>query len=157
MSVRLRCTAALVALLLLCSGCQTMKDNPKATGGAVLGSAAGGLIAAAAGGGAAGIVGGALLGGLLGGAIGNRLDQKDKELAMQQAQLSLENSRTGQTSSWSNPDSGNSGTITPTRTFQNANGQYCREYQQEVTVAGETQKAYGTACRRPDGQWQIQS
>ncbi len=33
---------------------------------------------------------------------------------------------------------------------------YCREYQTQVTIAGKPQNAYGTACRKPDGSWQIQ-
>jgi surface antigen len=121
------------------------------------GAAAGGLIGAAAGGGTTGIIGGVLLGGLVGGAVGNALDQRDKELAMQQAQLSLENSKVGQTSTWQNPDSGNSGTFTPTRTYQAESGQYCREYQQEIIVGGEKHDSYGTACRQPDGSWKIQN
>jgi surface antigen len=152
---------AAVLLIVTIGGCaqvgQTISDNPKATFGGMLGAAGGGLIAAAAGGGAAGIVGGVLLGGLLGGAIGNHLDQRDKQLAAQNAQATLEHARTGEASTWHNPDSGNSGTITPTHTYQNADGRYCREYQQEITVGGEKHQAYGTACRQPDGSWQVQS
>jgi surface antigen len=114
------------------------------------------LIAAAAGGGTAGIIGGVLLGGLVGGAIGNALDQRDKRLAMEAAQNSFENSRTGTSTGWQNPDSGNSGSITPTNTYQSSSGQYCREYQQTITVGGEKQQSYGTACRQPDGTWKIQ-
>jgi surface antigen len=155
-----RATAALLLLVFLFGGCaqvgQTIEDNPKATMGGMLGAASGGLIAAAAGGGTAGIIGGVLLGGLVGGAIGNRLDQKDKELAMRNAQLTLEQARTGESSEWRNPDTGNSGTLTPTRTYQAGGGQYCREYQQEIVVGGERHQSYGTACRQPDGSWKIQ-
>jgi len=122
----------------------------------MLGAASGGLIAAAAGGGAAGIVGGVLLGGLVGGAIGNHLDQRDKQLAMQAANQAFESGRTGEASTWRNPDSGNSGTVTPTRTYQESSGGYCREYQQEIMVGGEPHKSYGTACRQPDGSWKVQ-
>ena len=45
--------------------------------------------------------------------------------------------------------------MTPTRTFQTASGQPCREYQQTVTIGGKTEEAYGTACRQPDGTWKI--
>ena len=148
---------ALLLLVVLATSCETMQNNPKAFLGGAGGAAAGGLIAAAAGGGAAGIVGGVLIGGLLGGAIGNHLDNKDKELAARNAQASFENARTGQTTTWKNPDSGNSGTITPTRTYQAPSGGYCREYQQQITVGGEKQQSYGTACRQPDGSWKIQS
>jgi len=149
---------AIVALLL--SGCaqtgQTVRNNPKTTMGGMLGAAGGGLIGAAAGGGAAGIIGGVLIGGLVGGAIGNHLDQRDKEMAMRNAQHTFEGGHTGQSSTWRNPDSGNSGSITPTRTYQSGSGQYCREYQQEITVGGEPQQSFGTACRQPDGSWEIQ-
>lgn len=149
----------LLVLTLALTSCQTVgqgvANNPKTTLGGMLGAAGGGLIAAAAGGGTAGIIGGVLLGGLVGGAIGNHLDQKDKEIAYQNAQRTFENTRTGESSTWRNPDSGNSGSVTPTRTFRSG-GQYCREYQQEIIVGGEVQNSYGTACRQPDGNWKIQ-
>lgn len=155
-----RRSMAILALLALCvSGplaCATVEGAPKTTGGALLGSAAGGLLAAAAGGGTTGIIGGVLAGGLIGGAVGNALDQRDRELAMKQTQLALETSRTGQASTWQNPDTGNYGTVTPTRTYQNAAGSYCREFQQTIVVGGETHQAYGTACRQPDGTWKVQ-
>jgi hypothetical protein len=53
------------------------------------------------------------------------------------------------------PHSGNSGTITLTRSYQAQNGEYCREYRQTVTIDNETQVADGTACRQPDGKWRI--
>ena len=71
------------------------------------------------------------------------------------SQSTLETAQTGTTSSWTNPDSGNSGTITPTKTYQASSGEYCREYQQTVTVGGKTEQAFGTACRQPDGSWKI--
>jgi len=155
-----RAIALVVIIALGFSGCaqtgETIRDNPKTTMGGMLGAASGGLIAAAAGGGTAGIVGGVLLGGLVGGAVGNALDQKDKQMAQQAAQQAFENARTGEASAWRNPDSGNSGSVTPTRTYQAPSGQYCREYQQEIIVGGEPQKSYGTACRQPDGSWRIQ-
>jgi surface antigen len=70
-------------------------------------------------------------------------------------QDSLENAKTNQTTVWENPDTGSFGSVTPIETFQNEDGQYCREYQQTVTIGGREQRAYGTACRMPDGTWQI--
>lgn len=136
---------------------QTVQDNPKAVLGSVLGAGAGAGIAAAAGAGGPWIAGAAIMGGLLGGFIGNRLDARDKRLAAEAATRAFENNRTGQASTWNNPDSGHSGSITPTRTYQLANGNYCREYQQTVTIGGERHQAYGTACRQPDGTWQVQA
>jgi hypothetical protein len=31
----------------------------------------------------------------------------------------------------------------------------CREFQQDVTIGGELQSAYGTACQNPDGTWAL--
>ena len=70
-------------------------------------------------------------------------------------QYALENTRTNTSTSWVNPDSGNSGAITPVETYQTSSGEYCREYVQTITVGGERQQAYGTACRQPDGAWKI--
>lgn len=156
----LRTIALLAIAALLLGGCaqmgETARNNPKATWGGMLGAAGGGLIAAAAGASPAGIVGGVLIGGLVGGAVGNALDQKDKEMAQQAAQRAFENSRSGESSAWQNPDSGNSGSVTPTRTYQATGGQYCREYEQDIVVGGKREKTYGTACRQANGSWQIQ-
>ena len=54
-------------------------------------------------------------------------------------------------------DDGNaSGSVTTTRQGQDAAGNQCREFQQEVTIGGQTEQAYGTACLQPDGSWKIQ-
>jgi surface antigen len=144
-------------LAVVLAGCDptTGMPGPKATVGGLGGAAAGGLLAAAVGGSPAGIAAGVLLGGLIGGAIGDRLDAKDREAANQAAAQALETSPAGTSVAWKNPDSGRSGTVTPTRTYQTASGQYCREYQQTVIIDGQQHQAYGTACRQPDGSWKI--
>lgn len=153
--------APVIALALLCSSCasmmQTYENNPKAVLGSVLGMAAGAGIAAAAGGGAGAIIGAGLGGALIGGYVGHRLDDRDKRMAAEAAQRAFESNQAGQPSAWRNPDTGNSGSVTPTRTYQIANGQYCREYRQTIVIGGEPQQSYGTACRQPDGSWQIQT
>lgn len=154
------CQITCLSLALVVAGCASQEGGtlgPKTGAGAAIGAAGGGLLAAAAGGKSKGIIAGVLIGGLLGGAIGNSLDQKDRKLAREAASLSLENQPSGTTTNWHNPDSGNSGGFTPTSTYQKADGAYCREYEQTVTVGGEKQKAYGTACRQPDGTWKIVS
>jgi surface antigen len=143
---------ALIVCLVGSIGCGF--GGPKSRTGAVLGSASGGLLAAAAGGGVTGILGGALLGGLLGGAVGDMLDQRDKELATQAAQQSLEAGRTGQVTTLKNPDNGHSGSITPTETYQASDGRFCRRFQQTIVVDGKTAETFGTACRQPDGTWE---
>ena len=66
-----------------------------------------------------------------------------------------EGQRSGSSQGWKNPDSGNSGTFTPTRTYQDGSGQYCREYRQTITVGDRTKEAFGTACRQPNGSWKV--
>lgn len=151
--------AALIGTTLVTGACTNSDGSQasKTTVGAAGGAAAGGLLAAALGGKTAGVVAGTLIGGLFGGAVGASLDQRDRELAHQTANTSLETAKAGTTSTWRNPDTGHEGTFTPTRTYKRDDGSYCREYQQTVEVGGETQKAYGTACRQPDGQWKIVS
>jgi surface antigen len=147
---------ALAAVLALTS-CASIGDNPKTAVGGLGGAAVGGLIAAAAGGGGAGIAAGVLGGALLGGLVGNMLDDRDKKMAADSAQKALETAPAGKPVAWNNPDSGHSGTVTPVRTYQQANGQYCREYQQTVTIGGKAENSYGTACRQPDGSWKVQN
>lgn len=150
-----------MTLALLSTSCanlkQTYEDNPKAVLGSLGGAALGAGIAAVAGGNAGVIVASAVGGALLGGYVGHKLDDRDKRMAAEAAQRAFESGRTGQAVAWSNPDSGNSGSITPTQTYQIAGGQYCRRYTQEITVGGEQHETHGTACRQPDGSWQVQS
>ena len=126
--------------------------------GTLLGAVAGGVAGAQVGKGRGKVVAvgvGTLLGALIGSEIGRSLDRAD-QLAMQHAtQSTLETVPAGTTNTWHNPDSGNRGTITPTQTYQQSDGAYCREYTQTVTVGGRTEEAYGIACRQPDGSWQI--
>lgn len=147
----------IVFIFFVLSACSstTWNENQKAIIGGVGGAAAGGLIASAFDANTAGVLGGAILGGLIGGAIGNRMDVADRREANRVTHSALESSPTGTATSWNNPDSGNSGSITPTRTYQAKTGDYCREFEQSVTIDGETQMAYGTACRQPDGSWHI--
>ncbi len=146
----------LVAVLL--ASCQDMSNNPKQTGGTLLGAGLGALAGSQIGSGKgqmAAIAIGALAGGLAGGSIGRSLDDADRMYANRNAQQSFETTRTGATSTWRNPDSGNSGTITPTRTYQTARGANCREYESTIYVEGKSETSKGTACRQPDGSWKI--
>jgi len=130
------------------------KETLGSLGGAALGGLAGAQIGDGTGQLAATAIG-ALLGFFIGQEVGASLDKADQLYAERTADVALESNPSGQSSTWSNPDSGNSGTITPVRTSYSDAGQPCREYQQTVTIGGETQQAYGTACRQEDGSWRI--
>ncbi len=144
---------ALVAILL--TGCATIEQNPKTAIGAAGGGTLGGLIAAAAGGSPAAIAASVIGGIIVGGVVGNLLDERDKRLAAEAGQRALETAPSGHAVAWKNPDSGHSGTVTPTKTYQTASGAYCREYQTTVVIEGKQDNAHGTACRQADGSWKI--
>ena len=138
------------------AGCQ--QQGPKQTIGTLGGAAVGGLAGAQIGKGKGQLAAtaiGVLLGAFVGSEVGKSLDKADQAYAAQTTGQALENNRVGQQSSWSNPDSGNRGSITPTRTSYDDSGRPCREFQQTVTIGGKTQNAYGTACRDQNGDWQI--
>ena len=94
---------------------------------------------------------GAGIGLLLGYMVGNEMDKYDKE----QINKTLESQPSGKPMTWKNPDSGNYGDVTPVRSYNSQQGQYCREFQQTIYVDGKREQGYGTACRQPDGSWQL--
>lgn len=151
MKTKVIATSLVVACL--ATGCENPKQAVGSLGGGALGAWAGSTIGSGRGRVVATAVG-AVAGALAGGFIGQQLDQADKERAERTYQSALESSPIGRTAQWKNPDSGNYGSITPTRTYQ-SNGQHCREFQQTIVVGGKSQQAYGTACRQPDGSWKI--
>ena len=98
---------------------------------------------------------GTLGGAYIGHEVGKSLDRADRAAMQQSTQQALENTPSGQVSEWKNPDSGNYGTVTPQPGFKSAEGRDCREFQQTVTIEGETMTGYGTACRMDDDTWRI--
>ncbi|MHB8766281.1 MAG: RT0821/Lpp0805 family surface protein, partial [Deferrisomatales bacterium] len=122
--------------------------------GSLLGGAAGGVLGAQVGGGSgrvAAIVGGTVLGVLAGGGVGRSLDQLDRWRLGQ----TLESLPTRESAAWRDPDRDRTYVVTPTATYRAPDGRYCREYQATATIAGAAQQVYGTACRQPDGSWEI--
>ncbi|MGD1954962.1 MAG: RT0821/Lpp0805 family surface protein [Sphingomonadales bacterium] len=138
------------------AGCN--QGAQKETVGTLFGAALGGWVGSKIDndgfGGAAAIATGTVVGGLVGGSIGRSMDDVDR-LKLAQAQQAAV--FTNQQQQWYNPNTGNYGTVTPSQQFQTASGQYCREYQQTIVVAGQQQQGYGRACQQPDGSWRIVS
>jgi len=125
----------------------------KQTGGAAVGGVLGGVLGSQVGKGhgtTAAIIGGTLLGAYLGGQVGKTMDQVD-QMNMQQAII---NTPQGSQATWTNQQSGSTYTVTPVNSYQSG-GNYCREFNTTVNVGGKIQKAYGTACRQPDGSWKV--
>ena len=151
--------AAVFAIALFAGACAQGGQGPgtKQTVGALGGAALGGLLGSQFGSGTgqlAATAAGVVLGGLVGSEIGRYMDDNDRRMA-DQANRQAQAAPIGQTVTWNNPNSGNSGTVTPTRDGTASNGQYCREFEQTVTVGGKTERATGVACRQPDGTWRI--
>ncbi len=147
-------TVTVVAALAL-AGCQA---GPRQATGTLVGAGLGGLIGSHFGHGSGAIAGamiGTFAGAVIGSEIGRSMDQADRA-AYQHAATQAQNAPVGETITWNNPESGNYGSITPTREgTERETGAYCREYQQEIVVGGKVERGYGRACRQPDGSWKI--
>lgn len=138
------------------SACAGM--GPKETTGTLAGAGAGALIGSSVGHGEGQVLAvavGTLLGALLGGEVGRTMDRAD-QLAAERAYEQAQNAPIGQPITWNNPDNGHYGSVTPVREgTHDQSGEYCREFQQTVTIGGRPEDAYGVACRQPDGAWRI--
>jgi hypothetical protein len=73
--------------------------------------------------------------------------------AHQQAQIYATTAPVGRPIVWR--EGGAYGEVVAVRDGESVDGRYCREYQQTVTVGNRQEQAYGTACLRPDGAWQM--
>jgi surface antigen len=134
------------------TACETTTHGQQ---GEVLGGVIGGVIGAQVGEGrgkTAAIIVGTIAGAMIGQHIGETMDDTDR---MKTAMV-LNDSRTGDATTWVNPDTGYRYTVKPTRTYEQSSGP-CREFQLDATVGGQTnQNVYGTACLQADGSWLVQ-
>jgi anti-sigma factor RsiW len=79
-----------------------------------------------------------------------RDDRRAIEAAVAEA---LEKRLSGASIEVSNPGSGLRGAVTPTRTFRDAAGEWCREYEEVIRSGGEVEHRRGIACRTGNGEW----
>jgi surface antigen len=86
-------------------------------------------------------------------ALYQELAEGDVTLASRLVQTTLESTPDGTTRTWSNQQTGNGGAITPLRTYVSERGYFCRDYREEVAVAGSTGRFYHTACRDDAARW----
>lgn len=124
--------------------------------GALVGGAAGAAIGSNIGKGdgrTAAIIGGTILGAIVGGSIGRSMDDVDRACVGQV----LEHAEDGQQIVWQDPNRDATYRVTPVETRKRSDGRYCREYQTTAVIGGRTQRTYGTACRQPDGSWELVS
>ncbi len=150
---------AVLCIALFSAGCSRDGTVNKQGVGAVTGGALGGLLGSQFGSGTGQLAAtgaGVFVGALIGSEIGRSMDEVDRMQA-EQAYGQAQDAPLGETIAWDNPNTGNYGTVTPTKEGTNTStGAYCREFQQTVVIGGRQEDAYGVACRQPDGAWEIQ-
>lgn len=143
------------------AGCETIERETgfgKSTQtGAVSGAAFGGIIAALAGANPAWIAASVILGGVTGGAIGNYLGKDDAQKHASTNLSALDTLGRGQTSSWRNSSTGNSGSTTVTSVANRADGTVCKSFRETVRTKAETVTKESTACKAPGGSWRVQA
>jgi surface antigen len=140
-------------------GCETVERETGLGKGAqtgVLGGAAtGGVIAAIAGASPAWIAGSIILGAVAGGVLGDYLSKRDREQHAESSYQAFETEKTGGQSSWSNPESGNSGTTRIDAVYRTSDGKLCKDFTQTITAGDKTETMNGTTCQEADGTWKV--
>jgi len=81
------------------------------------------------------------------------LTREDQSVALKAEFRALEITPAGAAVSWRNPATGHSGDVLPGPAYQ-VNAQSCRDYTHTVEAA-DGASFQATACRGPDGVWQV--
>ena len=145
----------LATLLLLTTGfiagCETTSHAQQ---GEVIGGVIGGVLGSQVGDGhgrTAAIIVGTIAGAMIGRHVGESMDDTDR----MQTAMALNDARTGEGTTWINPDNGNRYTVTPTKTYEHNDGP-CREFRLDARVGDQVnQDVYGIACLQADGSWLV--
>src|SRR5262245_9759555 len=145
-----------VALVLALADCQASGGGPDTAVGRPRSAVAGGRPAGADEGGATRIAAESRLDGLLGAGIGRALDSRSQVLQADTIERTLEIAPSGAVATWSNPRNGTHGTVRLVRSYRSPTGDYCREFEQSVTIGGRLRQSHETACRQADGTWRMQ-
>ena len=135
--------------------CNRGLSNSQLIGGA-LGAIVGGLLGSKVGKGKgklAATAAGTLLGALAGASIARSMDTADNECVRKALDAAPDQKQVA----WRNPDANAQYTVTPVKSYNDRAGRYCREYITEAVIGGRTETVYGTACRQPDGNWELMS
>jgi surface antigen len=83
-------------------------------------------------------------------------DPRDRPYVMEQVNQALETQRTMVETRWSNPETGNGGTIVVDRTFYRDTGEPCRDYRRTLDRSGAPPLVIeGTGCRVSPARWEI--
>ena len=157
-----------IALMLLAGvataplmGCESIERETgigtSAQKGALGGGAFGGVVAGLAGANPAWIAASIILGGVTGGLIGDRLGKEDAMKHADNNLRALDTLEKGQTSRWSNAQTGNSGSTTVNSITRKPDGTVCKGYTEIVHTGGKRVTEQATACKAPGGTWAVQT
>ena len=154
--MRIMALGLAAAMAVSVAGCESSNQ----TTGAILGAGAGALIGSQIGSGSGRIAAtaiGAVLGAAIGSEIGRRLDERDRQMYAQTATYAAESAPMGQPQTWSNPQSGNRGTVTPTsQAYRGGDGRQCRNFSETITLKdGKSETVNGRRCKNADGSWEF--
>ncbi|MFI4938149.1 MAG: RT0821/Lpp0805 family surface protein [Candidatus Berkiellales bacterium] len=103
---------------------------------------------------AAGVGAGALFGDTTGNGIGRAPNQSDVHSA-HNGFVKATRVPIGETVYWHNKRTSHWGTFCPIRDGHSLCGNYCREFVTTTFIDGRAERTYGTACRRPNGTWEL--
>ena len=146
----------IISVILICfipflySSCTTTKAQQ----GSVLGTLAGAAVGAQLG--KSGdrrknAIIGAGIGLVIGYIIGNEMDKYDR----QKLNETFEYQPSHKKVEWVNPDTGKKFEVTPEPAYKGNDGRICRDAYIQAVVKGEYKQIKTTACRNPDGTWEI--
>ena len=143
------------------AGCTSIEKETgigtSAQTGALGGGAFGGIVAALAGANPAWIAASIILGGVAGGVIGDHLGKEDATKHADNNLRALDTLGKGQTSRWSNAQTGNSGSTTVNSIMRKPDGTVCKGYTETVHTGEKRVTEQGTACKAPGGTWAVQT
>jgi surface antigen len=146
-----RSTVLVAALLVapLASGCMESRAQQGAGIGALGGGLAGSLLGPSKNKEQNALIG-AAVGGLIGYTVGNEMDKNDKA----KLNNALETMPSRQTTTWVNPDTHAEYAVTPQPAYR-SEGRECRQAEIASVINGKRETVVKTACRRPDGRWEM--
>lgn len=149
-------TALALGAIITLAGCAMNNEQSGRAGGTIIGAGLGALagdLVDCKGCAAIGGVLGAIAGGYIGGNIGRSMDRTDR-LYLNRA---IDQNRTYQKTVWTNPDTQNTYTVQPTKTYSGPKNQPCREFiLGEKKVGGKMEEVYANACYDGHGGWVLQ-
>jgi surface antigen len=88
-------------------------------------------------------------------AVGKALVSADRRYAEEAAKKSLETAPDNETTKWTNPANGHTGTFTPLNSYQSDDRYHCRDFEQSITADGQTRDTRGAACEAGPNTWKV--